>query len=100
MAAALQYADGSGGALGTGAAIVGAGARARAPPQQSIAINTEAVFIMDCPPSPAYRSHGRLSRLLAQLAHNASRIADCQTICGDILGYHATGTDSGVVADG
>jgi hypothetical protein len=43
---------------------------------------------------------GRLSRLLAQLAHNASRIADCQTICGNILGYHATGTDSGVVADG
>jgi hypothetical protein len=43
---------------------------------------------------------GRLSRLLAQLAHNASRIADCQTICGNILGYYATGSDSGVVADG
>jgi hypothetical protein len=50
-------------------------------------------------PQQVHLTRSLPTRLRCDSAHNPSRIANRQTISGDVLGHHTTRTDNGVVAD-
>ena len=37
---------------------------------------------------------------VSQLSDNLARVADCNNVCRDILGYDGTGSDCGIISDG